>query len=774
MKKFSNVALSFTSCVLLALNVSAQTAKTPPPVLFKVSEGVRPNAVVSLYGEYLTGTPTVRFIAADGTVAATQPAVQTDPGGHFCRVVFPAIPVGAYRLSVQNESGWSTQSIYVNRADPRWISEERAYPALGLKLFGRNLDAGEYQGARNTEVRLVSLDGKKSIAIKPDAVNAYCIDFTIPADLANGDYHVEVNAHSAAFGSDWVRLDNHSSYPDTISETVLKIEAAPSDSLARELNVAWANDFVWNNVVKLQAPGKESDDTAAIQKAIDDIARHGGGIVQFPAGIFKVSQLALKSGVILRGESREGTVLMVSKTGDTAITTKGSHIGISTMTLRYQPEAPNDIQSLLLGGEASELFIHDVTFDMLRVPDVSVNHSPYRFTGSGPLLVANCRFFISTANLWDHEVRNRVTFRDNFIDMHSGLGLCISSEKLLLLHNELIFHPAPYTGQMNGFFLNEGWMGWNIYNAYIADNLAHELNGPGDCQPYCADSATSCIAGTVVGATSNTVDVCEDMKGEVKELEGHELELIVAQGKGLGQFRRVASLQKLDGDPGVIRFTVCPAWDVQPDATSFAATGCFHVNNVFFHNTARDTKSDYNMYYGGCYDCVDSDAIADNTDGWMNWGRIGEIPTAASKWHCPVYFNQLKRSMFTGKSPLSQTTGVTLRVENETKAYRGIGDYGTEIRDNIIDRSACADKPQRLAGAAAIATFNQVWSPLTDQTPLIFATLCEGNTIKNSVAGFDIPGSFAFAIRDTHYENCPTPVARQGYDTALLNNAPAK
>ena len=123
------------------------------------------------------------------------------------------------------------------------------------------------------------------------------------------------------------------------------------------------------------------------------------------------------------------------------------------------------------------------------------------------MLVADCQFFLSSRNLWDHAVRNRVTFRDNRIDMHDGLGFCMSSEKLLLLRNELTFHAAAYAGQMNGFFLNEGWVGWNIYNAYIAGNNAHDLNGAGDCQPFAADSAWSCFAGAVTGGSANTADV---------------------------------------------------------------------------------------------------------------------------------------------------------------------------------------------------------------------------------------------------------------------------
>jgi hypothetical protein len=116
--------------------------------------------------------------------------------------------------------------------------------------------------------------------------------------------------------------------------------------------------------------------------------------------------------------------------------------------------------------------------------------------------------------------------------------------------------------------------------------------------------------------------------------------------------------------------------------------------------------------------------------------------------------------------------GITLRVENETKNYRGIADYGTEIRDNDIDRSACYNKNQRLAGNAAIATFNQSWMKVTEDTPLILGTLCEGNTIRNSAGGYDLGGPFGFAIHGTKYENCPRAVTHNGHQTAILEGSP--
>lgn len=768
---------AISGSILLALALSIRAADAPVPVVFRVSEGVRPNAVVSIYGEYITGTLAVRFLKGDGSVAATLPAIQTDPGGHFCRVVFPAIAPGAYRLAVRNAAGWSTQKIFVNRADPRWISEERAYPGLPLKLIGRNLDAREYNGTRNTQVRLAPVKGGRPTVIAPDAVNPYCVDFTVPRGVAVGNYFVEVTANSAAYGRDWVRLDSHSEFPDAVRDMVIQVEPAPANSAALALKVAWANDFNWNSIVDVRrefgAKGDGvADDTQAIQNALDQAASRGGGVVYLPNGVYRVSSLALVSRCILQGESRDGTVVMVSKAGDNgAIVTKGSAHGISTLTLKYQPDVPASSPGMLLGGAASSLFLHNTKFDLLRNPDVSVKQAPYYVSGSGPMLVAGCHFFISSRNLWNHQVKNRVTFRNNFIDMHDGLGLCMSSEKLLVLNNELVFHAAAYAGQMNGFFLNEGWMGWNIYNAYIADNLAHDLDGPGDCQPYAADSAWSCMAGAVTGSSADTVEVRNEVSADFKGLDTHEMELIVVKGRGLGQLRRVSAKRNLGGNPAVIRFTVSPPWDVPPDTTSVVSAGSWHVNNVFYRNTARISKSPYNMYYGGCYDCVDAEAISENTEGWNNWGRIGEFPNG-NAWHCPVYFSQLKRSSFTGVAPKYATMGITLRVENETVNYRGIGDYGTEIRDNLIDRSACSNQSQRLAGNAAIATFNQNWMKITTNAPLILATLCEGNKIRNSAVGFDLNKSYSFAIRGTIFENCPHPVNDHGYNTVLLTGTP--
>ncbi len=127
-------------------------------------------------------------------------------------------------------------------------------------------------------------------------------------------------------------------------------------------------------------------------------------------------------------------------------------------------------------------------------------------------------------------------------------------------------------------------------------------------------------------SSCDTVDVRADVSSDFKGLATHEMELIVVKGKGLGQLRRMSAQRNLGGNPAAVRFTVCPPWDVPPGTNSVVSAGSWHVNNVFYHNIARGSKSPYNMYYGGCYDCVDAEAVSRDTEGWNNWGRIGEFP----------------------------------------------------------------------------------------------------------------------------------------------------
>lgn len=58
-----------------------------------------------------------------------------------------------------------------------------------------------------------------------------------------------------------------------------------------------------------------TDDTQAIQNAIDSVALYGGGVVEIPIGVFVISRIAITGNVSIVGQSRESSVL--KQKGDT-------------------------------------------------------------------------------------------------------------------------------------------------------------------------------------------------------------------------------------------------------------------------------------------------------------------------------------------------------------------------------------------------------------------------------------------------------------------------
>lgn len=55
-----------------------------------------------------------------------------------------------------------------------------------------------------------------------------------------------------------------------------------------------------------------TDDTVAVQAALDDAEKQGGGIVYLPIGRYRVSHMDLPSYTIIAGESKTESVIIVT------------------------------------------------------------------------------------------------------------------------------------------------------------------------------------------------------------------------------------------------------------------------------------------------------------------------------------------------------------------------------------------------------------------------------------------------------------------------------
>ncbi len=757
--------LIFTLMAATPASMKAQGGASPAwnqaPVIIKASEAVKPGAVFSLYGEGLpAGQTTITFQSQNGG-GSQLPVIQSDPNGQFARVLLPAgESTEDATLIVQNPYG--QVQVPVNQAKPTWLSDEAAYPGLPLQIFGRNLDASEFGGHGVTQVRLVANGGGRSIRIHPDKVTPFAVDFTVPRRAAPGTYTVQIrNAERA----EWSTLPGS-----------LPILASKPNGDPLGLNVSWAQDFRWDatyNVRRYGAVGNGSqDDTAAIQAGIEDVANHGGGVLYFPDGNYVFTQLKMRSGVVLSGESRGGTVLQYSKAGTggpSAVVREGDAIskglfGVANMTFTLQPGTNLTSRLIMLDFEVPRSNYFNLPDDQqtstrMFVNGVTVSGS-LTDTHFGPAciidakdqtLISNSYFVGYSAVTFNVFLLNGAIMRDNTMEYASGAP-SNSTSNFIFERNHLIGHyiPSVYT-QSSLHGLEESTDLRPHSNLYWADNVVEGMSTPltgndGESmfvEPGGGDN--NLMEGMIADATPTTATVIPNctipgMSFDTATQGGpQQWEMMITGGTGLGQVRSIVSH---DG----YTVTLDHPWDAVPDQSSQFVILYLANNVVMEHNTIRNDRSAM-LLYSEVYDSVLADNTSTNTDGMF--GKANNSTMSSSTQPCyiePVYFSRMARNTLSGPSPSLKDSWMGLsdfsyfNNGNGAQPAPTVTMYGNELRDSSINRAGFSNYADVASGwgyEQKPAGFEAAFQTATTGRGIL-ATLFENDSVANSQDGIHV------------------------------------
>lgn len=564
---------------------------------------------------------------------AIQPQVATVVlygGGHPGGVKEP------YVIWAKNKDGFSEPYI-INRPQLFFLERTCAAPGEELRVFGRDMISSQhgYWGG----VFLRDSNSGKVWEVKWgkyfDRQNHfnYQLDFEIvfavPQDIPEGDYELWVHSGTGGWFGWCVR---------PLMLTVKKT-APPAPKHFNVKDFGAVGDGM-------------TDDTRAIQKAIDE-AQKVGGIAFVPPGVYAIrSPLFLHPNTHIRGVRWEMSSIRVVD----HLLFKGEYLdqdwqGYARDYLPFLRKAkPLPMMWVCSGASVSDL-------EMIGGQEVA--HNLYSFAKEGEFTdftVARCRLVNPRSPLYTTTPEfqpgrgcfgggnpwRRVRIVDNVMHGMSGCGTYGEMNECVIANNQ--FEPAGGPIGTTGFasiggrhniiegniirnsnrgFTCGPWAQKDQGENFIARNQVIEGGmNKGAAESFLVEYASGAADGWLGRVARAGTDWFEgsygaagrDFKDPPIPPEAFDenptnppkarfkpglhqgLFAIVIKGRGFGQYRRVARNTE-------DRIYVDQPWRVIPDSTSWIVVRRMYYNSVFLNNVGRDTLGCLELW-GGCLECV--------------------------------------------------------------------------------------------------------------------------------------------------------------------------
>ena len=560
------------------------------------------------------------------------------------------------------DNGWSAPWV-LNRTAAHFLTADEVVPGGSLRLIGRNL----WTGGSPPLVALLDRQAGKKIQcptrsryyIHYNFSAYYDWEFTVPKETPAGSY--ELCAHDGtgeAYG--WS------------GPLPLKVAAPVPDR--RAVFDARSYGAVLNGV---------ADDAIALQKALDEAGKQTPSIVVLPAGIAVLGKmLTIPPGVALRGQ------------------------GMCNSILRSAPDAPlytlmagsRDfaLEDLAVEGSGSHL-VHLLSIGSRQGLSENVRLQRCRFASSDPdrrreigidrarrLSIVGCEFKDAGAYAAYTELsyighnRSDVT---HWLCGGLGMGLGRVSQNCLVEHNRGV-GPRGSGTVGSGCHYHTHFAGNIMERTLTADGEACLLEGAGVV--WYGKPASPAPDRVKLPADSW---ISQQKPQEIpawidKYVKPYLSQYVVAitKGQGVGQYRRIASLQ---GDMMLLE----TPWGVPPDATSEAvlmhgSIECALVNNMTFN--ANGTAG--GLFGAGGMNTILHGQVGIQSGALYVWSFVEPPEKGRSDGvkHrvVPDYFNQILACRMFDKGNVFLTDGVHGRFSTED--LEAIPQIGTLVAQNEI------------------------------------------------------------------------------------------
>ncbi len=602
------------------------------PVVFWASQPVAPNESIlaTCAGTDLDSTAELARLPDTGPgspldTSAPAPTSWTAVTPHTAtpRSVTVTVPgtwtPGLYALRLKN-AGTTGPVHLVNRPDPWFVQGDRgdtATPGGTLTVAGNCLElvgpGPEPEGPRAALVRNGAVAAELVKPARLTTSTGYALRYTLPADLAEGDYQLFV--HNGCGGpAGWVKF---STFVRTPVETVTIKQAT-----------AWPT-----NSFTVAAPTGTNDD-AKFAAALNAAATAGGGIIHVPAGTYVLTQpLLLPRFTVLKGAGRDLTLVRWDNNPRTANPTLAGLV----MNRNYAQDEPFGLEDIAFEITNTAYWSAVVYRGFTRTPTtfrrlrLTAPHLDTTLEDNMPfglylrrtanLRIEDVEVIASKGIFGRDDVRHisitgsRVRY-NNFALKFSGMN-----HNLIVAGNAIeVIGPTktntslcldPFFSYTDPYCRDVLWIN-NTYpvvpgfesqsGGYTADGAECIYRGPA--------AATNGTAMTLAGPTVTT-----EWNGKPLTYNWTGGVALILDGRGAGQWRHVLGVAQ-----GTTAVTLDRPWLVAPDATSIVSIITMLGRYLMVDNNYL-TENSHDDYY----------LAVDSIKAGNRWGRAGH-PFVATTW----------------------------------------------------------------------------------------------------------------------------------------------
>jgi hypothetical protein len=723
---------------------NVRLTETNQPFVFHSTKSANPGDVIELQGDNFGPNPQVWMHHVTGSEGSLSPTTQlqvvNSGDTSVTAVITSTETVGLYAIWVVN-GGNQTGPIFINQAQS-WGAPDLAGlsvdPGRSFRLFGHNM----FLSGATPTVNFVNGSTSIPATVTTTGSDSYGLHVTAPSSLVTGTvYTITVNN---GFGGN---------YGTTTMTNTLTAMAAGSDPFG--LGVPWGSDFtaIAANVYNVKTDSRltthaagdgVTDDTAAIQNAINTASSAGGGTIYFPTGTYVIQMPAVTgnhvpidfaSNVVLKGDGMTATTLKMSgfdasQYGFAFDAWECSHVGVYNMCFYntstgtpYSFSMTSCTKTFAIGCK----FLADAGKDACWSEDEES-------------VVRNCQIVstnVTGTNLGEPTwfVGNADTvFTNNTVSYYLARARMMQSARTLVENNTVTRSPVD-----NGVSLENG--GFDISDdrqlALLNNTLQKEGSGlftdanSGETILSQGDGDAALITGTVTSTTATTLtDSTQDWTwnygGAPQWLPQLSYYVDIVSGPGAGQIRQVLSNT-------ANTLTVDHPWDEMPTSASGYVLHDLQNQQILVEGNSLSQQPIGIEIYGAA---VLDTTIANNT--LSNCGGITFIPFGYS------LSSAMMETLITGNTITSseydydnnEYAQIALQALYYGNAGTATLSFGTEIRNNTVTGPTPETGNEGYVARAYNGGGGYFWSNNT--TVALVGTIFDNNTSNGSLSAYQL------------------------------------